>query len=71
VLSCGAPAAATFVFSFSEVFGHFANMPGGVADTLLALAWTQYQYFVFPLIFGYLGYKLFLEDWRQCYLKSE
>lgn len=71
VLSCGAPAAATFVFSFSEVFGHFENMPGGVADTLLALAWTQYQYFVFPLIFGYWGYKLFLDDWQQCYLKSE
>ncbi len=66
VLSCGAPAAATFVFSFSEVFGHFENMPGGVADTLLALAWTQYQYFVFPLIFGYWGYKLLMADWRQC-----
>ncbi len=71
VLSCGAPAAATFVFSFSEVFANFANMPGGVADTLLALAWTQYQYFLFPLIFGYLGYRLFLDDWQQCYLKSE
>jgi hypothetical protein len=71
VLSCGAPAAATFVFSFSEVFGHFENMPGGVADTLLALAWTQYQYFVFPLIFGYWGYKLFVEDWQQCYLKGK
>ncbi len=71
VLSCGAPAAATFVFSFSEVFGHFENMPGGVADTLLALVWTQYQYLVFPLIFGYLGYQLFLADWRQCYLPGE
>ena len=70
VLSCGAPAAATFIFSFSEVFGHFVNMPGGVADTLLALLWTQYQYFVFPLIFGYLGYILFLEDWRKCHLKD-
>ena len=27
-------------------------MSGGVADTLLALLWTQYQYFLFPLIFG-------------------
>jgi len=70
VLSCGAPAAATFVFSFSEVFGHFENMPGGVADTLLALAWTQYQYFVFPLIFAYLGYQLFMDDWQRCHLKN-
>jgi hypothetical protein len=68
VLGCGEPVAATFVFSFSEVFAGFENMPGGIADTLLALVWTQYQYFVFPLIFGYLGYKLLLEDWRQRHL---
>jgi len=71
VLSCGAPAAATFVFSFSEVFGHFENMPGGAADTLLALLWTQYQYFVFPLLFGYLGYRLFLADWQESYARGE
>ncbi len=71
VLSCGAPAAATFVFSFSEVFSQFENMPGGVADTLLALVWTQYQYLVFPLLFGYWGLYLFLDDWKQCYIKAE
>jgi hypothetical protein len=65
VLACGEPVAATFIFSFSEVFGGFVNMPGGVADTLLALLWTQYQYFVFPLIFGVLGVRLLREDWRQ------
>lgn len=64
VLGAGEPVVATFIFSFSEVFGGFENMPGGVADTLLALVWTQYQYFVFPLIFGYLGVKLLFEDWR-------
>ncbi len=66
VLGSGEPVASTFIFSFSEVFAGFENMPGGVADTLLALVWTQYQYFLFPLIFGYLGVKLLLEDWRQC-----
>ena len=65
VLGAGEPVVATFIFSFSEVFAGFPNMAGGVADTLLALLWTQYQYFVFPLIFGYLGYKLLYEDWRQ------
>jgi hypothetical protein len=39
-------------------------MPGGVADTLLALVWTQYQYFLFPLVFGYFGVKLLMDDWR-------
>lgn len=67
VLGGGEPVAATFIFSFSEVFGGFQNMPGGVADTLLALVWTQYQYLIFPLIFGYIGYKLLQEDWRQVY----
>ena len=71
VLSCGAPAAATFVFSFAEVFAHFENMPGGIADTLLALVWTQYQYFVFPMIFGYWGLQLFLNDWQQLYVKND
>lgn len=66
VLGSGEPVASTFIFSFSEVFGGFENMPGGVADTLLALVWTQYQYFLFPLIFGYFGVKLLMEDWRQC-----
>jgi hypothetical protein len=65
VLACGEPVAATFIFSFSEVFAGFENMAGGVADTLLALVWTQYQYFVFPLIFGVLGVRLLREDWRQ------
>ncbi|CAA0125071.1 Uncharacterised protein [BD1-7 clade bacterium] len=70
VLGCGEPIAATFVFSFSEVFANFENMPGGVADTLLALVWTQYQYILFPLIFGYIGYQLLLDDWRKTHIKG-
>lgn len=70
VIGCGEPVAATFIFSFAEVFSGFENMPGGIADTLLALVWTQYQYFFFPLLFGYWGYKLLLDDWRRCYIKS-
>ena len=66
VLGCGEPVASTFIFSFSEVFAGFENMSGGVADTLLALVWTQYQYFLFPLIFGYFGVKLLMDDWRHC-----
>jgi hypothetical protein len=69
VLSCGAPAAATFIFTFSEVFANYENMPGGIADTLLALVWTQYQYFVFPLLFGVWGLKLFLEDYQRVIAK--
>ena len=65
VLGCGEPIAATFIFSFSEVFGGFQNMPGGVADTLLALVWTQYQYFVFPMIFGVMAFRLLREDLRR------
>lgn len=65
VLGSGEPVASTFIFSFSEVFAGFENMTGGVADTLLALVWTQYQYFLFPLLFGYFGVKLLREDWRQ------
>jgi len=65
VLGCGEPIAATFIFSFSEVFAGFENMPGGLADTLLALVWTQYQYFFFPMLFGYMGLRLLREDWRQ------
>ena len=71
VLGSGEPVASTFIFSFSEVFAGFENMPGGLADTLLALVWTQYQYFLFPLIFGFLGLKLLLEDWRQCHANTE
>ncbi|MBW2588819.1 MAG: hypothetical protein JRD92_18070 [Deltaproteobacteria bacterium] len=71
VLGSGEPVASTFIFSFSEVFAGFENMPGGLADTLLALVWTQYQYFLFPLIFGYFGIKLLLEDWRQCQVNTE
>jgi hypothetical protein len=70
VLGSGEPVASTFIFSFSEVFAGFENMPGGVADTLLALVWTQYQYFLFPLIFGYFGVKLLLEDWRRCHVNN-
>lgn len=66
VLGCGEPVAATFIFSFAEVFGGFGNMTGGAADTLLALVWTQYQYFVFPLIFGFWGFHLLREDLRRC-----
>ena len=67
VLGSGEPVAATFIFSFSEVFAGFENMSGGVADTLLALVWTQYQYFVFPIIFGVVGVKLLLDDWRHAH----
>ncbi len=66
VLSCGEPIAATVIFSFSEVFDNFINMPGNVWDTLLALVWTQYQYIVFPLIFGGIAGKLLLQDWKYC-----
>ncbi len=69
ILGAGEPAAATFIFSFTEVFANFENMPGDVWDTLLALVWTQYQYSVFPLIFGWLGVKLFLDDWKRCHIK--
>jgi len=65
VLGCGEPIAATFIFTFSEVFGGYANMAGGIADTLLALVWTQYQYFVFPMIFGVWGFHLLREDLRR------
>lgn len=70
VLGCGEPVASTFIFSFSEVFAGFENMSGGLADTLLALVWTQYQYFLFPLIFGYFGVKLLMNDWRHCHRQS-
>ena len=36
------------------------------ANTLLALVWTQYQYFVFPLIFGGWAFQLLREDLRRC-----
>ena len=67
VLGCGEPIASTFIFSFTEVFANFENMAGGLWDILLALVWTQYQYIVFPAIFGVLGYKLLMEDWRHCF----
>ena len=67
VLGCGEPIASTFIFSFTEVFSNFENMPGGLWDTLLALVWTQYQYIVFPAIFGVVGYKLLMEDWRHVF----
>jgi hypothetical protein len=62
VVGCGEPIAATFIFSFSEVFNGFVNMTGGVADTLLALAWTQYPYFLFPMVFGAWAFQLLRED---------
>lgn len=65
VIGCGEPIASTFIFSFTEVFAGFENMVGGLADTLLALVWTQYQYILYPMIFGFIGYKLLLEDWRE------
>ncbi len=40
-------------------------MPGGIWDTLLALVWTQYQYIVFPMIFGVLASKMLLDDLRH------
>jgi hypothetical protein len=70
VLGCGEPIASTFIFSLTEVFANFENMAGGIWDTLLALVWTQYQYIVFPAIFGVLGYKLLMEDWRHCFRSS-
>lgn len=65
LIGSGEPIAATIIFSLSEVFDKFENMPGGIADTLLALVWTQYQYIVFPLIFGVISYKLLIEDLRN------
>lgn len=62
VLGSGEPIAATFIFSFSEVFAGYPNMAGGTADTFLALVWTQYQYFVFPMVFAWVGCKLLLQD---------
>ncbi|MEP1470159.1 MAG: hypothetical protein ABJK25_04235 [Halieaceae bacterium] len=64
VIGCGEPIAATIIFSFSEVFDGFVNMPGGLWDTLLALVWTQYQYILFPMIFGALASKMLLDDLR-------
>jgi len=52
----------TLIFSFSEVFGGYANMSGGVADTLLALVWTQYQYVLFPAMMFYFSFRLLLHD---------
>lgn len=71
VLGCGEPIATTWIFTFSEVFDNFVNMPGGLWDTLLALVWTQYQYFFFPMIFGFLGCKLLLDDLRYCVVQKE
>jgi hypothetical protein len=54
--------AGTLIFSFSEVFGGYSNMPGGLADTLLALLWTQYQYVLFPAVMFYFSLRLLLND---------
>lgn len=62
VMGGGEAVASTFIFSFSEVFAGFVNMSGGLADTLLALVWTQYQYVLYPALFGYIGYQLLLAD---------
>ena len=64
VIGCGEPIAATVIFSFSEVFDGFVNMAGGLWDTLLALVWTQYQYILFPIVFGGLASRMLLEDLR-------
>lgn len=52
----------TLIFSFSEVLGGYPNMPGGLADTLLALLWTQYQYVLFPAVMFYFSLRLLLHD---------
>jgi len=65
VLGCGEPIAATFIFTFSEVFDGYVNMAGGIADTLLALVWTQYQYLLFPALFGVWAFRLLQEDLRK------
>lgn len=67
VLSGGITVAATFIFSLSEVFNGYENMPGGVADTLLALLWTQYQYVLFPMLGSYWGIRLFMADVESVY----
>jgi len=54
--------AGTLIFSFSEVFSNYPNMPGGRADTLLALVWTQYQYVLFPGAMFYFSLRLLLND---------
>ena len=64
-MGCGEPVAATLVFSFVEVVAGFPNMTDNVADILLALVWTQYQYVLFPLVFGYVASILLLEDWKR------
>lgn len=69
LLGSGEPIAATFIFSFSEVFSGFANMPGGVADTLLALLWTQYQYILFPALTAWMAYHLFLQDLHSAWFR--
>lgn len=71
VIGCGEPIAATVIFSFSEVFDGFVNMPGGLWDTLLALVWTQYQYILFPMVFGALASKMLLDDLRHSAVRVE
>ena len=56
--------------SVHHALNDIRNMTGGVADTLLALVWTQYQYIIFPAIFGSLATKMLLEDWRHCLRES-
>ena len=64
IVFSGQPIAATFIFTFAEVFNGCPNMPGGVADALLALVWTQYQYFFFPMVISAMAVALLREDWR-------
>lgn len=54
--------AGTLVFSFSEVFGGYQNIPGGLADTLLALLWSQYQFVLFQAMMFYFSLRLLLND---------
>lgn len=62
VVCSGEPVAATLIFSFSQVFAGYDEMAGGTADTLLALVWTQYQYVLYPALFGWVGWKLLQKD---------
>eukprot|EP00010_Vexillifera_abyssalis_P002781 CAMPEP_0201562746 /NCGR_PEP_ID=MMETSP0173_2-20130828/79499_1 /ASSEMBLY_ACC=CAM_ASM_000268 /TAXON_ID=218659 /ORGANISM="Vexillifera sp., Strain DIVA3 564/2" /LENGTH=168 /DNA_ID=CAMNT_0047977345 /DNA_START=1328 /DNA_END=1837 /DNA_ORIENTATION=- len=71
MLMSGEPVAATFIFSFAEVFASYKNMSGGVFDTLLALVWTQYQYLIFPLFIGVFAYKLLLNDLKHVFTASK
>lgn len=71
LVGSGEPIAATFIFSFSEVFAGFPNMAGGTADTLLALVWTQYQYVLFPMVTAWIAWRLLVVDLRSVWSVGE